>query len=297
VTLDHLHTTAYQGTALSNPVFGPSSNVRAMKKDHIQNYIARNISAPRMVIAGAGGVTHADLSRLAEQKFGDLRTSYSSAESLAPSRFTGSDIRVRDDNIPHAHVAIAIESCGLSHADSLAMSLAAVIFGSWNPLLGGKNHTAGNLSQSVNEHKLAVDYHPFFQQYTDTSLWGAYMVSGPLQIEDMIWSVQQEWMRICTSITENELARAKNILKTSILRDLDGTTAVCRDIGHQMLAYERRIPLPELNKRIDEIDTMTLKSTASKYIYDKCIAAAGYGSIEGMTDYNRMRSDTYWLRL
>jgi len=32
---------------------------------------------------------------------------------------------------------------------------------------------------------------------------------------------------------------------------LDGTTAICEDIGRQMLCYGRRIPQHELEARID----------------------------------------------
>jgi len=33
-------------------------------------------------------------------------------------------------------------------------------------------------------------------------------------------------MRICTSVTDHEVARAKNLLKTNILMQLDGMTRV-----------------------------------------------------------------------
>lgn len=82
-------------------------------------------------------------------------------------------------------------------------------------------------------------------------MWGVYFICEPLQIEDMVWNIQQEWMKICTSLTEKDVNRAKNILKTNMLLQLDGTTAVCEDIGRQMLCYNRRIPLHELEARID----------------------------------------------
>jgi processing peptidase subunit beta len=40
------------------------------------------------------------------------------------------------------------------------------------------------------------------------------------------------------------------MLKTSMLLQLDGTTPICEDIGRQMLCYNRRIPLHELESRI-----------------------------------------------
>lgn len=88
-------------------------------------------------------------------------------------------------------------------------------------------------------------------------------------------------MTLCTSVTEGEVARAKNLLKTNMLLHLDGkgcvtslifrkapcstvfffsylfyllstgSTPICEDIGRQMLCYSRRIPLHELEARID----------------------------------------------
>ena len=58
-------------------------------------------------------------------------------------------------------------------------------------------------------------------------------------------------MRLCNDIDDFEVDRAKNALKTNMLLQLDGTTAICEDIGRQMLCYGRRIPPHELEARID----------------------------------------------
>ena len=52
-------------------------------------------------------------------------------------------------------------------------------------------------------------------------------------------------------VTEFEVERAKNMLKTNLLMQLDGTTPICEDIGRQMLCYGRRIPQEELEARIN----------------------------------------------
>ena len=72
----------------------------------------------------------------------------------------------------------------------------------------------------------------------------------------MIFNIQREWMRMCNAITDFEVDRAKNLLKTNMLLQLDGTTPVCEDIGRQMLCYGRRIPQHELEARID-VSTIT----------------------------------------
>jgi len=124
-----------------------------------------------------------------------------------------------------------------------------------------------------------------------------YLVCDPLTIEDMLFHVQNQWMNLCTSITDTEVDRAKNLLKTNMLLQLDGSTPICEDIGRQMLCYGRRIPLPELDARIDSISAKTVRDVCYRYIYDKCPAVAAVGPCEQLPDYNRIRNSMYWIRL
>jgi len=297
VIFDHLHATAYQGTPLGMTILGPSKNVKSIQKSDLKEYVNTHYTAPRICLASAGGVDHSELVRLAEENFSTLSTEYSEAAKIKTCRFTGSDIRVRDDDMPLAHVAMAVEGCGWSHPDYFGLMIANMIFGSWNRALGGSKNVAGSLAKDVSDHGLAHSYMSFNTCYTDTGLWGTYFVADRFKLEDMMYCIQREWMRICTGVSDAEVSRAKNLLKTSILLQLDGSTPICEDIGRQVLTYGRRIPLPELNKRIDMIDSTMVKNIATKYIYDRCLAAAALGPTEGMPDYNRLRGAMYWLRL
>merc|ERR1712037_1079902 len=145
--------------------------------------------------------------------------------------------------------------------------------------------TAGTLDQSFNTC------------YKDTGLWGIYFVTDKLNQEAMMFNIQHEWMRLATSVTDFEVNRAKNLLKTNMLLQLDGTTPICEDIGRQMLCYGRRMPQHELEARIDAVDAALVKDTCYKYIYDRCPAIAAVGPIENLPDYNNVRSRMYWLRM
>lgn len=48
-----------------------------------------------------------------------------------------------------------------------------------------------------------------------------------------------------------------------------------------MLTYGRRIPLPELDYRIEQIDAKTVREVCTRYIYDKCPALVGIGIQSG----------------
>ncbi|KAH0616472.1 hypothetical protein JD844_027594 [Phrynosoma platyrhinos] len=249
VVFDYLHATAYQNTALGRTILGPTDNIKSINRNDLVEYITTHYKGPRMVLAAAGGVAHDELLELAKYHFGNLPSvERGGAPALPPCRFTGSEIRVRDDKMPLAHIAIAVEAAGWCHPDTLPLMVANTLIGNWDRSFGG----------------------------------------GVLFIVKI---------RLCTSITESEVARAKNLLKTNMLLQLDGSTPICEDIGRQMLCYNRRIPIPELEARIEAIDAQTIREVCTKYIYDKCPAVAAVGPLEQLPDYNRLRSGMYWLRV
>ncbi|EDL99416.1 peptidase (mitochondrial processing) beta, isoform CRA_b [Rattus norvegicus] len=130
----------------------------------------------------------------------------------------------------------------------------------------------------------------------NTGLWGLYMVCEQATVADMLHAVQKEWMRLCTAVSESEVARAKNLLKTNMLLQLDGSTPICEDIGRQMLCYNRRIPIPELEARIDAVDAEMVREVCTKYIYGKSPAIAALGPIERLPDFNQICSNMRWTR-
>ncbi|XP_019747400.1 mitochondrial-processing peptidase subunit beta-like [Hippocampus comes] len=74
-----------------------------------------------------------------------------------------------------------------------------------------------------------------------------------------------------------------------------GSTPICEAIGRQMLCCSRRIPLHELETRIDVIDAATIK-VCTKYFFDKAPARAAIGPIEQLPDDTQICSGMFWMR-
>merc|ERR1739844_692351 len=134
---------------------------------------------------------------------------------------------------------------------------------------GGGANNSSRLAHYCAEKNFCTSFQSFNTCYKDTGLWGIYFVTDKLNQENMIYNIQMEWMRICTGITDFEVDRAKNLLKTNMLLQLDGTTPVCEDIGRQMLCYGRRIPQHELEARIDAVNAEAVRAVLFKYVYDR----------------------------
>lgn len=151
---------------------------------------------------------------------------------ITPCRYSGAEVRVRDDSIPLAHIAFAVEGAGWTDPDTITLMVASTILGAWDRSQASAKQNATTLARASAEGDLCHSYQSFNTCYKDTGLWGVYFISDPLKIEDMIFNVQQEFIRLCTSITESEVERAKAALTANTLLQLDTSTAVCEDIGN-----------------------------------------------------------------
>lgn len=129
VVFDHLHSVAFQQTPLGMTILGPTENIKKINRQDLVEYINTHYKGPRIVLAGAGGVDHNELVKLANEHFGNIKATYDSSEvpELKPCRFTGSDIRVRDDSMPLAHVAIAVEGAGWANPDNIPLMVANTV--------------------------------------------------------------------------------------------------------------------------------------------------------------------------
>ena len=71
-----------------------------------------------------------------------------------------------------------------------------------------------------------------------SGLFGVYFVSnGTTPIDTFIQHLQEKWMTMCHSLSDFEVERAKNSLRTNMLLQLDGTTAICEDIGNIVFGF------------------------------------------------------------
>ncbi|KAJ0041592.1 hypothetical protein NL108_012095 [Boleophthalmus pectinirostris] len=298
VCLDLLHATAFQGTPLGHSVLGPSSNARSLTRQDLVDYINSHYKAPRMVLAAAGGVSHEELVGLANSHLSGISFEYEgdAAPVLSPCRFSGSEICMRDDALPLAHVAIAVEGASATSPDIVTLMVANSIIGSYDLTYGGGKNLSSRLARLSVEENLCHSFQAFHSSYSDTGLLGIYFVTDKHRVEDMMHWSQNAWMNLCTTVTESDVTRGKIALKASLVGQLNGTTPICDDIGRHILNYGRRIPLAEWDARIDAVTPKMVRDICTKYIYDKCPAIAAVGPIEQLPDYNRIRSAMYWLR-
>ncbi|KAI9837027.1 MAG: hypothetical protein M1819_000676 [Sarea resinae] len=299
VVFDHLHATAFQGQPLGRTILGPKENIASIQRDDLTGYIKQNYTADRMVLVGAGGVPHEQLVELAEKHFSGLPTQPPTATSskLAAEQkrlpdFVGSEVRIRDDTIPTANIAIAVEGVSWKDDDYFTALVTQAIVGNYDRAMGNAPYLGSKLSSFVHNNGLANNFMSFSTSYSDTGLWGIYLVTDNItRIDDLVHFSLREWSRLSYNVTEAEVERAKAQLKASILLSLDGTTAVAEDIGRQLVTTGRRLSPEEVERTVSAITEKDVMDFARRKLWDQDIAVSAVGSIEGLLDYQRIRND------
>ena len=298
VIFDRLHATAYRGTALGRTILGSEANIESITRDDIRTYVRRHYTAPRMVIAGAGAVQHDELVKLAEKLFSSVPSEPPAGQEpyMEPARFTGSDILIRYDDMPLAHVTLGYQTAGWTDPDNFPLMLIQTMLGSWDKSVHGGMHSSSRMVSNVAKWELAHSISTFNTQYSDTGLFGVYAVAEPTTLNNLLWAISDALTTLCYTVDDVLLNEAKNQLKMNMLSHLDGSTVICEDIGRQMLTYGRRMHPVEVLTRIDAVDKNAVKQAANRFFFDRDHALAAIGPIWELPDYNWIRSRSHFAR-
>ena len=175
VVFDHLHATAFQGQPLGRTILGPKENIETIQRTDLENYIKTNYTADRMVLVGSGGIPHEQLVELAEKYFGSLPAeppNYShkitAQEQKQKPDFIGSEVRIRDDTLPTANIAIAVEGVSWNDPDYFTALVTQAIVGNWDRAMGNAPYLGSKLSTFVGQNNLANSFMSFSTSYSDT---------------------------------------------------------------------------------------------------------------------------------
>jgi mitochondrial-processing peptidase subunit beta len=300
VVFDHLHATAFQRSPLGRTILGPAANVRSLTREDLARYVAKNYTAPRMVVAAAGGVDHAQLVGLAKKALGGLPSEGPSTAELvraAPAHFTGSEVRVRDPDADRLHFALAFKGAAWADPDAVPLMVIQAMLGAWDKGAGAGAASSSPIAPVAALNGLADSFMAFNTNYHDTGLFGVYAVADPkAAVDDLAWAIMKAVSGLAYGADAAAVTRAKTALKASLLFAQDGPAGVAEDIGRQLLVYGRRIPKAELFARIDAVTPGTVQEVAGRYVFDQDHALAAVGDTSALPDYNWFRRRTYMLR-
>lgn len=289
---EHVHATAFQNTPLSVPTSGTFETISGLKVTDATEFFTRSFGPKNLTIVQQGNntVDHEKFVELVSKI--NVPNASSELVSVGPSEFIGSEVRLRDDTLPKAWWSIAIEGESVSSQNYFVAKVAANVFGSFNLTEPASRKQGSKLVNDVLEYEVVDSFNHFSESYKNTGLWGFAAESSKIaSIDEFTHFALKQWNRLTVSVTELEVARAKQALKLEIasnesIESLAGVIGA----GAPVLSLEEQFAL------IDKITASDIKNWASEKVWDQDIAIAGTGQIEDLFDYVKIRNDMSMMR-
>ncbi|XP_010535187.1 PREDICTED: probable mitochondrial-processing peptidase subunit alpha-2, chloroplastic/mitochondrial isoform X2 [Tarenaya hassleriana] len=176
-----VHSAGYAG-ALANPLYAPESALDRLTGDVLEDFVAENFTAARMVLA-ASGVDHEELLRVAEPLLSDLPKVARPQEPK--SQYVGGDYRQHTGG-GATHFALAFEVPGwYSEKEAMTATVLQMLMG------GGGSFSAGGPGKGMhswlylrvlNEYQQVQSCTAFTSIFNNTGLFGIYGCSVLLKV-------------------------------------------------------------------------------------------------------------------
>jgi len=256
-----LHTQQIFGAhPLGRPILGEAATIRNLTRRGILGYVQRYYHPHETVVAAAGNFDPKQLPSLLDAHFGRFERPAASKRNRWPAEIQGG-LRVHEKPLEQAHLCLGLKGIPVEHKDRYAAALL-------NAVLGG--NVSSRLFQEIREKRgLAYSIYSCLSAYSDGGMWSVYAGTRPSEAARVVELITRELARLCTKgIQKDELARAKNQMKGSVVLGLENTSSRMGKLAKDELHHGRRVSLEEMMAGIDRVSESQLLGL-SRDLYDR----------------------------
>jgi predicted Zn-dependent peptidase len=239
---------------LGRPILGTPDTVNSFTSDGLRAYFERTYLAPNLIVAAAGNLEHAALRDLVQAAFASLPTSALPAVGGAPAVTPG--VVVREKDIEQSHICIGTAAYPQAHEDRHALYVL-------NTILGGS--MSSRLFQHIREDRgLAYAVWSSLMTYSDAGALTIYAGCAVERLPEVVDLTVKELAQLrAHAVPGDELRRAKDHLKGSLMLSLENTSSRMSQLARQELAFGRQYTLDQLLAGIEGVSVEDILRVAA----------------------------------
>ncbi len=270
---DLFYETAFPDQRMGRSVLGTERSVSNLSREKLAAYVDRHYHAGNIVLVATGKIEHAQTLALAQSYFGKLKQKRKT--KVEQAKIKGGENRFKRES-EQLHMMFAFPAPDVHSRLAPAAALLGI-------LLGGSS--SSRLFQSVRE-KRGLVYHisASHMAFRDTGFLGISAGTDPTRAKELMPVLCRELQEVTRRVTPAELRRAKAQARADILMGRESVMRRAETLGHQILAFGRPC---ETQKRLDKIDRVTEKETASlaARLFSRRPILTTLGDAEGLDSY------------
>ena len=258
---------------LGKPILGTRETVKRFDRPMMETYYHQSYSPTNLVITAAGNLTHKGLTELASEHFACMKPHDPMPEERAP--VTHARIALRNKKaLEQVHLCMGVPSYPVPHEDRFGCYVL-------NTLLGGG--MSSRLFQNIRERQgLAYAVFSELNPYRDTGCLSIYAGTSIESVRKVIESILKEFQQLKQErITEEELRRAKDHLKGSLMLSLESTSSRMSNLARQEMYFHRFFTLDELAESIEQVTADDVQRIAQTFFDQKHIGLTVLGNLNG----------------
>ncbi|KAJ5627935.1 hypothetical protein N7490_010163 [Penicillium lividum] len=169
-----------------------------------------------------------------------------------------------------SHIHLAFEALPISSPDIYALATLQTLLG------GGGSFSAGGPGKGMysrlytnvlNQHGWVESCIAFNHSYTDSGIFGITASCSPTRTTEMLEVMCRELQSLTldtgyTALQTQEVNRAKNQLRSSLLMNLESRMVELEDLGRQVQVHGRKVSVKEMCEKIESLTVEDLRRVA-----------------------------------
>lgn len=257
---------------LGKPILGTRETVKRFDSQMIRDYYRQVYAPSNLLVTAAGNLTHERVVGLVRDHFASLPAGPATPSDPIPS--THARIALRNKKaLEQVHLCLGVPSYPLPHEERFACYVL-------NTLLGGG--MSSRLFQNIRERQgLAYAVFSELNPYRDTGCLAIYAGTSQESARKVVESIVNEFRELKQqAVSEEELRRAKDHLKGSLMLSLESTASRMTNLARQEMYFGRFFTLDELVESIEAVTASDVQRIAQTFFDPKQIALTVLGNLE-----------------
>jgi predicted Zn-dependent peptidase len=263
----------WRGHPLGRPILGTRETVEALDAEALRRYFTAAYTSPNLIVVAVGNVEHRQVRDLVWRFFERVPASRERVIEQPPHVVP--DVLIRTKELEQSHVCLGTSGYQQDHVDRYASYVL-------NTVLGGS--MSSRLFQNVREKRgLAYAVFSGLSAYRDAGSVTVYAGCANHAVGEVIDVVIAELRRLKEeTLPDEELRRAKDHLKGSLMLNLESTSSRMSHLARQEIYFDRQFSLDETLDEVERVTAGDVQRVARDLFTDGALAATVLGAVDGL---------------
>src|SRR6266705_1911076 len=249
---------------LGKPILGTKETVKGFEQPAVFDLYGKRFTPGNFIISAAGNLNHGHFVELVAKYFEHLKPLKNGFHRVVPKIVPRITLRTKK-SLEQVQICMGVPSHPIAHEKRFASYVL-------NTLLGGG--MSSRLFQNIRERQgLAYSIYSDLNPYLDTGCLSVYAGTSRQSAAKVMQSIVSEFRQLKSDkLPAEEVRRAKDQLKGSLMLSLESSTSRMSNLARQDMYFEKFYGMDAVIEKIEAVTAEDLHEMANDFFKTEAIA-------------------------